>query len=324
MRKHPFPRTRWGATAGLAAFLLAAACFSDRNSTPVSLDRNLASWETTDDPGYVRACKVEGPAGDYTFTVSVQGGGDHVLIPDGSNGTVHFDGSTQACAVMYSPVLNDTWETGETAQITIAEIVPDGMTVTAIDAFNVMLPPPGFIETVTGTNTYTFTFKPGDRFKIRYHNSGSPPPPPLLGRVTGGGQQIQVGGATVSRGFTLHCDITLANNLEINWHDGNNFHITRPLTSADCFYDPDFDPRPPVAPINTFIGVAAGTLNGIEGATAYFTLIDDGESGKNDLARIRIYDHNNVLVLDIPLSLLDHGNIQMHYDQPHGSKPPKN
>jgi len=26
-------------------------------------------------------------------------------------------------------------------------------------------------------------------------------------------------------------------------------------------------------------------------------------------------------VLDVPLSPLDRGNIQAHYDQPHGSKP---
>ena len=321
MRKHPFPRAVSRATAALAAFLL-AACSSDRiPSTALTLDRSAASWETGDYPGYVRACKIEGPAGDYTFTINVQGGGDHLLIPDASNGTVHFDGTTPVCAVMYTTILNESWEPGETAQITISEIVPAGMTVTAIDVFNVVLPYPGFIETVTGTNTYSFTFNPLDRFKLRYHNSGSPPPPPLLGRVTGGGQQIVVGGARISRGFTLHCDIVLANNLEINWHDGNNFHITRPLTSAECFYDPDFDPRPPVAPINTFIGVASGRLNGVDGATAYITLIDDGESGKNDLAKIQVYDRNNVLVLDVPLSFLDHGNIQMHYDQPHGSKP---
>jgi hypothetical protein len=322
MRKHLFSRTLSGATAALAAITL-AACSSDSIPAPLSLDRNAASWGIHDAPGYVRACKVEGPAGDYSFTISVEGGGDHVLYPDGTNGTVHFDGTTEACAVMYTTVLNDSWSADETARITISEVVPEGLEVTAIDAFNVMLPFPGFIETVTGTNTYSFTFKPQDRFKIRYHNSGGTQPPPLLGRVTGGGQQIVVGGARISRGFTLHCDIVLANNLEINWHDGNNFHITRPLTSADCFFDPDFDPRPPVAPINTFIGVAAGTLNGIEGATAYFTLIDDGESGKSDLAKIQIYDHNGVLVLDIPLSFLDHGNIQMHYDQPHGSKPPR-
>src|SRR5688572_1032845 len=37
------------------------------------------------------------------------------------------------------------------------------------------------------------------------------------GRMTGGGGQIIIGDVFVSRGFTLHCDITLSNNLEINW-----------------------------------------------------------------------------------------------------------
>ena len=101
----------------------------------------------------------------------------------------------------------------------------------------------------------------------------------------------------------------------------NNFHITRPLQSATCILDPNYQQPPPAAPFNTFIGVAKGTLNGVEGATAKFTFIDDGEPGKNDLAKIQIFDANNVLVLDVPLSKLDHGNIQMHYDQPHGQKP---
>ena len=76
-----------------------------------------------------------------------------------------------------------------------------------------------------------------------------------------------------------------------------------------------------MAPINTFIGVADGELNGVPGATARFVLIDAGEPGRNDKASFQVFDANNNLVLDVPLSLLDNGNIQMHYDQPHGQKP---
>jgi len=37
------------------------------------------------------------------------------------------------------------------------------------------------------------------------------------GRMTGGGRQITIGGLKITRGFTIHCDILLSNNLEINW-----------------------------------------------------------------------------------------------------------
>jgi len=153
-------------------------------------------------------------------------------------------------------------------------------------------------------------------------------PTPALGRMTGGGAQIDLNGVRITRGFTLHCDITLSNNLEINWpgtghgaNSENNFHITRPLRSAQCILDPQYRQPPPVAPFNTFIGVADGTLNGVEGAVVLFTFVDAGEPGRNDLAKIQVYAPGGALVLDVPLSNLDHGNIQAHYDQPHGSKP---
>jgi len=149
-------------------------------------------------------------------------------------------------------------------------------------------------------------------------------PPRGVGRMTGGGQQFDINGVRISRGLTLHCDIALSNNLEINWpgsNGTNNFHITRPLTSAVCILDPAYRQPPPRAPFNTFIGVAQGTLNGIPGATAYFTFIDAGEPGHNDKTQIRITDASGAVVLDVPLGNLAHGNIQAHYDQPHGNKP---
>ena len=52
------------------------------------------------------------------------------------------------------------------------------------------------------------------------------------GRMTGGGgQNVEIGGIYVTRGFTIHCDLVLSNNLEINW-PGNKWHIDKPLTLA--------------------------------------------------------------------------------------------
>ena len=148
-----------------------------------------------------------------------------------------------------------------------------------------------------------------------------PPPPNLQGRMTGGGAQIY-GGVRITRGFTIHCDIVLSNNLEINW-EGNRWHIDKPLTAATCIDDPAYTEQPPVAPFNTFIGEGIGRLNGVDGSKVYFTFIDAGEPGKNDKASIKIVAPDGVtVVLDIPLVLLDNGNIQAHYDQPHGQHKP--
>jgi hypothetical protein len=146
-----------------------------------------------------------------------------------------------------------------------------------------------------------------------------PPPPAQQGRMTGGGFQI-FGGVRITRGFTIHCDLTLSNNLEINWDD-NKWHIDKPLTSATCIDDPAYDPTPPAAPFDTFIGQGVGRLNGVDGYLVQFTFIDAGEPGTGDMAAIRITAPGGAVVLDVPLSLLDGGNIQAHYDQPHGQKP---
>jgi hypothetical protein len=147
-----------------------------------------------------------------------------------------------------------------------------------------------------------------------------PPPPPANGRMTGGGAQIDVGVAKITRGFTIHCDLTLSNNLEINW-DKNQWHIEKPLTAATCTDDPNIDQAPPRAPFDTFVGEGYGRLNGVDGSFVRFTFVDAGEPGKNDSAAIQIWAPGADPSVDAPYldigGLLTHGNIQAHYDQPH-------
>jgi len=141
------------------------------------------------------------------------------------------------------------------------------------------------------------------------------------GRMTGGGNTITVAdGVKITKGFTLHCDILLSNNLEINWPGGNNWHLTKPIESATCVDDPAINPEPPPAPFDTFFGTATGSLNGVEGSFIEFILIDAGEpGGKNDQVAIQIHtgDASTPLALDVPLQFTTGGNIQAHYDQPH-------
>lgn len=138
------------------------------------------------------------------------------------------------------------------------------------------------------------------------------------GRFTGGGHQITVGGVRITRGLTIHCDLLLSNNLEVNWQ-GKQFHMTEHLTTVACTDDPAITQAPPPAPLDTLVGVGTGRYNGADGYTIEFTLVDYGEPGRNDRAALRIYETAvpaNV-VLDVPLQTLTGGNLQAHYDQPH-------
>lgn len=158
-------------------------------------------------------------------------------------------------------------------------------------------------------------------------------------RVTGGGHQFTMVGTDneqvrVTRGFTLHCDITLSNNLEINWR-GNKWHIDKFVDDAFCYDDPAYDPDPPPAPADTYVGLDAGRLNGDDGSVACWVFEDHGEPGKEDRAMIHIWEAGydpgitdltadnpcgepgEHTVLYVPLSELKGGNVQFHYDQPH-------
>jgi hypothetical protein len=149
----------------------------------------------------------------------------------------------------------------------------------------------------------------------------TPTEKPGVGRFTGGGFQLRASAARVTRGLTIHCDLLLSNNLEINW-GGNKFHMLEHLETLTCADDPTIVQAPPVAPIDTLIGVGSGRYNGNEGYTIQFMLVDAGEPGVDDMMAIRIYETANPgnVVLNVPLSLLDGGNLQAHYDQPHGSR----
>jgi hypothetical protein len=141
---------------------------------------------------------------------------------------------------------------------------------------------------------------------------------PGTGRFTGGGKQISVGNVGVTRGLTIHCDLLLSNNLEVNW-GGNQFHMTEHLTTVACSDDPNIAQAPPAAPLDTLIGVGTGRYNNVAGYTIQFTLVDAGEPGSADRMAIRIYETANPanVVLNVPLQVLTGGNLQAHYDQPH-------
>ena len=152
------------------------------------------------------------------------------------------------------------------------------------------------------------------------------PSTPGVGRFTGGGKSIDfASGLKVTKGFTIHCDLILSNNLEINWpvtggKGMNQFHMLQ-HTSANCFDDGEIEQRPPAAPVDTIIGVGTGRFNGVDGYTVTFTLVDAGEPGTADRIGFVITAPGGGVVLNLPVQNITGGNVQAHYDQPHKNKP---
>lgn len=150
----------------------------------------------------------------------------------------------------------------------------------------------------------------------------SQPGPELLGRMTGGG--VKATGSdneVVTFGLTLHCDILLSNNLEVNWQ-GHQWHLTKPIETATCTNQQN-DAPPPASPIDTFEGTAYGKLDGVANSYATFKFEDHGEPGTSDRVQITIYQpgSTSTVALEVPDQLISVGNWQMHYDQPHGQHP---
>jgi len=197
--------------------------------------------------------------------------------------------------------------------LTVTEMVPGGFVLDSIVVRTIFDPTR---VTLLGTNTVTRQVP--TRYAFDFYNS---PETFLPGRMTGGGGQIRVDEVRITRGLTLHCDILLSNNLEINWTGGNKWHLDKPITYAKCIDDPNVDPVPPAAPFDTFIGKAVGRLNGVDGSHVEFIFVDDGEPGTTDKATIMIWAPGDDPNTDTPVlevsDFLTHGNLQAHEDQPH-------
>jgi hypothetical protein len=139
-------------------------------------------------------------------------------------------------------------------------------------------------------------------------------PPGTCGRMTGGGSVFTYNDVRVTRGFEIHCDLREPKN----W-PGNKFHLSR-LTSAVCTDNPAVVQAPPSsAPFDTFTGTGVGKLNNKPGGRIEFVFVDAGEPGNSDTAKIKVFDENNNLVLDVPGApnlpgFLNRGNLQTHKD----------
>lgn len=279
----------------LAGLALLAAC-----TEPAPLDPLAAPAFAVGDPpeeGYYQLCKV-GTAADFNVWV---------------NGTpqspTHLDAG-HCTYIVSGPTVGDH-------VVTVTEVSDPSTNLVQIEERTQNFRPDGQLgqRTLTNTNQITTTIDGDIGAIVTFTNEAVEP---ALGRMTGGGNPKVAG---VNFGLTLHCDITLSNNLEINW-DGGNWHLDKPITYALCTDDPNVNPVPPAAGFDTFYGEATGRLDGVDGSIVKFTFVDAGEPGKNDWVEIQIWAPNaaptpGTEVLNVS-GKLTHGNLQAHHDQPHG------
>jgi hypothetical protein len=158
-----------------------------------------------------------------------------------------------------------------------------------------------YTSTAAGTDTIvaSFTDAQGTHTSnevTKTWQGSTPPPTGGTGRMTGGGKVVRT---SVTHGLSLNCDQTKSpNNLEVNWKQGNKFHLTT-LTSAACSNDPAISEGRPIAGFDTYRGTGTGTYNGSPGATAEWVITDAGEPGDNDTFHIKITDAGGNVVLDV-------------------------
>lgn len=134
--------------------------------------------------------------------------------------------------------------------------------------------------------------------------------PVLTGRMTGGGNLLTHNGLKVSHAFELHCDSdSQPNHLQINWKNGNKFHLEG-IDTATCSDDPVIEANPPSANFDTYKGKGSGRYNGTPGYTAEWTFTDAGEPGSNDFAEIVIKNPSGDPVISVSGKIT--GNHQAH------------
>ena len=137
--------------------------------------------------------------------------------------------------------------------------------------------------------------------------------------MTGGGNFMASNATVVHHGFQLRCDVEdPRQNLEVNWGNGENFHLLE-VTTITCHDDPSVDPENPDAPIDTLILTGTGRLNGEDGATISLIFTDAGEPGINDGVQMQIQGPSGT-VLTVGATTLIDGNHQAHKANGNGPK----
>lgn len=297
----------------LGSALIIAACSETgmrTSSNPIAPSGAGGSYVLGQlDLNQLEICKVYsgivGPPVVFNYTVDVARDGD---IDITSSVTLAHN----QCAEIH------TTQSLGSDRVDITEVTPSGYTVTWAKTQQTgasIVNTTGSGPTAFGTTTHI------DGGAIITFTNTSIPTVAGTGRFTGGSWTEIASGLRISNGLTIHCDLLLSNNLEINWKDANDvqhqFHMTEHLTTVACTDSASIPQPPPAAPLDTLIGTGTGKFDGTPGYTVEFTFVDSGEpGGSEDRIALRIFLGSTV-VLNVPLQDITKGNLQAHFDQPH-------
>ena len=244
----------------------------------------------------------------------------NIAVDVGNNGSVNNNFTQQLsngqCAEIWTTAAGSVVDL-----VTVTEVVPAGYNVSWVKTQQTG----STVTTTTGTTATAsgLTIHLDGGALVIFTNTSQPAAGE--GRFTGGGTLDLANGISVSNGLTLHCDLLLSNNLEVNWKDlqgdAHKFHLEDHFQTIACTDAPSIPQPPPDAPLDTMIGKGTGTFdNGNLSYTVEFTLVDAGE-GSNAIDRIalKIYKTSSpsTIVLNFPLTDIIKGNLQAHFDQPH-------
>ena len=313
------PTTTSRYIATLLVLIGVAACNGPSNPSgglPPIASGSLAAVNGNAELAEFEVCKTF--SGGSAFPVTI-----NFTVDRDANGSNEISSSVQLTAAAPCALVHTYIEAGsnngtQIQRVTVTEPPLSGFT-TARQLTSVTLGGTN-VGSIVASNTATgdMLSNPDNGFLVVFIDTAVETPG--IGRFTGGGNLIRLSdGIKITNGLTIHCDRLLSNNLEINW-PGHKFHMTEHLTTVSCTDDPNIDQNPPQAPIDTLVGTGTGKFDGVDGFTVEFTLIDGGEPGDdNDKIRIRIFQTSNPsnVVLNVPLQLIEGGNLQAHFDQPH-------
>jgi len=114
----------------------------------------------------------------------------------------------------------------------------------------------------------------------------------LPGKMTGGGFIVDPVIGKITHGFELNCDVNRGGNLEINWGNGNKFHLET-LAFALCTNNTAIAGNK--AGFNTYNGIGIGRFNSLGGVMASWTLTSGGKG--NDFMQFSLVAPNGSVVI---------------------------
>lgn len=152
-----------------AAFSAVAACADAPQQITGPKAATAIRRSLGDDGGVVKICKTSEKAGDFTFNITKTGGGDGVSELVAQTTLSILRDSSDACRDIWFPANPASWTSDAT--ITVSEVVPPGMTLSAVQIFK----NGALADVLSGTDRGSVTTGYGETGSVEFTNIVTPP-----------------------------------------------------------------------------------------------------------------------------------------------------